>query len=337
MPRKWKGRDMNDVIGTIESALCKSVLEDLKRYIKDNREHNKWMMYSDYCIGDEGKPNDVISFTIMPYDDHHHNIKGRIFSLASTDIKEKRTIAPDFIAYLREKRLFHINFIVEGLTQADGFVEGQLILESLDNASKMIDRWCDNTPDNANYFQDIKRKLTKTKNELSKKSPNYTLFREVALISLLSGYIGYLFTKHGNAQIFGWFSDRDRVVDAYNMLIADLFMINHHGFCERDSINSSQTKIAFGLPKSGQSSKLWYDEMNRLPDHIAGTLADYDIESNSSSKSKFVEMLEGVIADNPYLVVLRLNLEPKNLRCCKVVFSKRPHVERDQSLTSAAS
>ena len=94
--------------------------------------------------------------------------------------------------------------------------------------------------------------------------------------------------------------------------------MNHHSLCERDTINSSKTKILFGAPENGEDGKVWYDEMNRLPDHIAGTLADWDIDNNKSTKTKFISMLEDCIADNPYLVILRLNLEPSLFQCSRI-------------------
>lgn len=280
-------------------------------------------MYSDYCLGDGSKPNEIVSFTIMPYDDYPDIIKNRILSLSPTDIKKKRAVNPNFIAYLKEKRLLHINFILgsrKGLTQAEGFSEKDIVILSIDKTAKMLDEWCNNTPSEADYFKGIKKKLNKTKNELSKKSNNYILFRDVTLISLLAGYLTYMFTKIGKAKMFGWFSDRDRLVDAYNKLAADLFVINHHALCERDSIDSSITQIVFGVPET--DGKVWYDEMNRLPDHIAGTLADWNIENNSTTKSKFISMLEDCIADNPYLIILRLVLEPNNFRCSRILVSR---------------
>jgi len=320
---------MEEVLRVVEDTFYKSAITDLKSYLRENSHHKNWLMYSDYCIGDKNKPNDVVSFTLMPYDDYPNIIKERISLLAPTDIKDKRKINPDFIAYLKERRLFHISFILgsrKGLSQADGFVEKDLVMISLTKTCEMLDEWCDNTPSNAEYFKAVKEKLRIARGELSKKSANYSLFRDVLLVSLLAGYISYMFTKFNKAKRFGWFSDRDKIIEVYDRLIADLFPMNHHSLCERDSIDSSGTEIAFGVPQSDKDGKGWYDEMNRLPDHIAGTLADWDIHNNLLTKSKFVEMMEDCIADNSYLVIFRLVLEPKLFQCARVLVSKRERV-----------
>lgn len=317
---------MEEVLKVIEDTLCKSSINDLKNYIQENSHHKKWLMYSDYSIGDKDKPNDVLSFTIMPYDNYPDVIKSKIFSIAPTDIKDKRSINPDFIAYLREKRLFHINFILggrKGLIQSKTLSQKEVVMSLLNHTSEMLDKWCDNTPTNSDYFKKIKKKIGITKNELAKKSANYALFCDVVLVALLAGYISYIFTKYNESKIFGWFSDRDKIVDAYDSLVADHFVMNHHGLCERDTIDSSKTKILFGVPEVGENGKVWYDEMNRLPDHIAGTLADWDIDNNKSSKTKFISMLEECVADNPYLIILRLNLEPNLFQCSRVLVSKK--------------
>jgi hypothetical protein len=324
---------MEEVLKIIEDTFNKSTIYDLKRYIQENSHHKKWLMYSDYSIGDVSKPNDVISFTIMPYDDYPDVIKNRIFAIAPTDIKNKRAVNPEFIAYLREKRLFHINFILgsrKGLTHANGISQKEVVMTALNKTSVMLDKWCDNTPNNSEYFKKIKKKIGITKNELSKKSVNYNLFGDVVLVSLLAGYISYIFTKYNKSEIFGWFSDRDKIVDAYDILVSDQFGIYHHGLCERDSINSSITKIVFGIPEASENGKLWYDEMNRLPDHIAGTLADWDIEKNISTKAKFICMLEECIANNPYLVILRLNLKPNLYQCSRALVSKNPYLIKNE-------
>ena len=318
---------MEEILKVIEDTFYKSSVNDFKRYMQENSQHKKWLMCSDYSIGDRNKPNDVISFTIMPYDEYLDVIKRKIFSVAPTDIKDKRAVNPDFITYLRGKRLFHINFILgsrKGLTQCNGLCQKEVVMNSLNQTSKMLDKWCENTPNNLDYFKEVKKKIGIAKNELSKKSANYTLFRDIVLVSLIAGFISYVFTKYNQSKIFGWLSDRDKILDAYDCLVADQFQINHHSLCERDAIDSSKTKIVFGVPEANENGRVWYDEINRLPDHIAGTLADWEIENNLSTKSKFISMLEECIADNPYLMILRLNLEPNLFQCSRILVSKAP-------------
>ncbi len=316
---------MEEILTVLEDTFCKSTISDLMNFIQKNSHQKKWLMYSDYVIGDRNKPNDVASFTIMPYDDYPDIIKDRILSIAPSDIKSKKSVSPDFIAYLKEKRLFHINFILgsrKGLIYSNELSKEAAIMTSLSHTTSMLDKWCKNTPNNSKYFTKIKKKIAIAKNQMSKKSANYALFCDVMLVALLAGYISYVFTKYNNSEIFRWFSDRDKIIDAYDMLIADQFAMNHHGLCERDSIDSSKTSVVFGVPESGENGKLWYDEMNRLPDHITGTIADWDINNNISTKPKFIQILEKCIADNPYLVILRLNLKPNLFQCSRVVVSK---------------
>jgi len=187
----------------------------------------------------------------------------------------------------------------------------------------MLERLCINTSSNVDYFKKVIKKLNLLKNKMDRKSPNYKLFQDVSLISLFAGYICYLFTKYASAKIIGWYSDRDKIIESYDMVASNLFHLNHHSLCERDSIDSSLTKVIFGIPKEDEDGKPWYDEMTRLPDHIAGTISDWDILNNWSSKNKFVAILEDCMADNPYIIILKLSLEPKVFKCSRIgVFSK---------------
>ena len=41
-----------------------------------------------------------------------------------------------------------------------------------------------------------------------------------------------------------------------------------------------------------------YEELVRIPDYVAGTLADYNFEENEISKSKFEKILQNFMAEN---------------------------------------
>ncbi len=316
---------MEDVISFLEDTINKSALGDFKSYLCSKPFYGKWLICSDYCIGNKNKPNDVVSFTIMPYDTCPDEINGRFISLAPKEINKIKRISPDFISYLKEKRLFHLNFILgtrKGLTRRENMKDRQVVDRIFEDTNKMLEDWSKISPGNLSYYKVIQKKINKAKSELGKKSANYRLFRDVMLISLLSAYISYLLTKYSKARIVGWFSDRDKIIDSYDTLAAELFDIYHHGLCEKGSLNSSATEIVFGVPETSENGVVGYDEVNRSPDHIAGTLADFNFENNAPTKPKFVAMLEDCIADNPFLTIFRLKFAVGNYNCCRVVISK---------------
>ena len=225
------------------------------------------MIFSDYCIGDETKTNDVFSFTIVPYDNWFDNLKNTINMISKTDIKKKRKIEDRLMKYLKDKRLFHVNFIVnerKGITRRENVDEKQVVSTMLENTVKMLDEWVINTPSNADYFRKIKKKLAVIKTEMQRKEPNYKIFRDTMLLTLLAGYICYVIVREAKPEIVGWFSDRDKMVDVYSGAAADFFHLNYHGLCEKHGIIAGATKIYVGIPTCDENGKMWYDELVRI-------------------------------------------------------------------------
>ena len=99
-------------------------------------------------------------------------------------------------------------------------------------------------------------------------------------------------------EVIGWFSDRDTIIYYKEKKLGGCFIFQYiqdlyHVFCE--SKNLRQSSIAFGLPD--EQSEMWFDELVRLPDFIAGTLADYNKEENEFSHDKFIPLFERVFTN----------------------------------------
>ena len=139
------------------------------------------------------------------------------------------------------------------------------------------------------------------------------------IINLLAAFTAYLLCKEANVEIIGWFSDRDDIINSFQGIVFDLYSMNHHGLCERDNISDSKIKLVIGDPtQNGRNNKMWYDELNRVPDFITGTLSDYDFSNNIVSKAKFSTMLEGCIADNDKISILKLYFDSGVLKCARI-------------------
>jgi len=319
---------MDHLMPSLDDVLLRTTADDFRRYVADNPEQRKFMIYSDYCIGDKKKANDVVSFTVMPYDNFPDSEKALIKSLAPKDIKNTTTIAPSFIEYLNERRLFHISFVLKsrkGITHDPVLEQRQIVTARLENTIKMIQGWTPPRP----HYAEIVKKLENVKREMSKKSANFRLFRDISLVPLLAAYIAFLLTKEAKAEMVGWFSDRDSMVEALDSVALDFFGLNHHALCLRAKIYSEPTKLSVGVQRN-ETGGVWYDEQNRLPDHIAGTLADWNFQK-SAMKGKFVQMLENVFADNRYCVVINLDFGTDVFTCSRLIISKNPGINNVNS------
>jgi hypothetical protein len=307
---------MDNLIDALDQTMQKSLLQDFKSYIRLNNQE-KFAIYSDYCLGDKTKPNNVAAFTVAPawtvFPDNANHIQNAI----PRDIKKRRGISPETIELLRNNSFFHINFIINddsGLLFRKNMSKEGAALIAVDEAIKLIEGWIINQPEGIDKFSEQSYRFCQWRLELQKKSPNLKLYRQIVLISLLAGYIAHMLTVEANAETVVWFSHRDKITDSYNNIAFDLFEINHFGLCESKGVDGSITKIGLGV-KDDDSNKLWYEPLIRIPDHLAGTLSSWDMKENRVSKKKHAQMLQKVFSGNNFCAVIEINIGKEKIAC----------------------
>ena len=65
----------------------KSLLQDFKNYLKLNN-YKKFVIYSDYCLNEDYKPNKIASFTVTPAWTTSPEIINKIQTANPLDIKD---------------------------------------------------------------------------------------------------------------------------------------------------------------------------------------------------------------------------------------------------------
>jgi len=316
-----KRKHVNRILAVIEETVNKTTINDFRQYLSGLPTYSKWVICSDYCIDDPNKPNDTATFTIIPYYDDFNNIQTKISDIAPTDIKNTRSIRQDFLNYHKSGKIFHFayifgkrcNHVLKNHAKED-------IVSYLNETIKMLEKWKINTPCNKDYFEKIIKKIKALIQESNKKSFNQNLLKKIMISNLLAAYTAYLLSKETKVEIIGWFSDRDEIISSFQRIVFDFFHMNYHCLCDRDKIDDSKIKLVITDPtQNGNKNKLWYDELNRLPDFITGTLSDFDFTKNIVSKAKFSTMLEGCIADNDKISILKLYLVSGAFKCERVM------------------
>ena len=284
------------------------------KFLENNRHIKKWIIASDYCLHDKNKPNDTMALTIIPCDDIKQ-LMNNISILSPKDIKSTSVIDKKFLEYLNSARLFHLCIIYE---KSDMFVSSKQDAEAqIDRIIGMIEDWKTKTDnkDSIKNYNDWIKKFNKFKNETQKGSFNVRLFQEMVFLNIMVSYFSALIATINKANVIGWASDRDTMVEAYNSIIFDIVAINYHGICEYKGYDSDQTKLMCFVQEliedeAGKELKnMWYDELVRLPDYIAGTFADLDINSNKSTKNKFIQVIEDVAADSNFLELRKIGFK----------------------------
>jgi hypothetical protein len=81
--------------------------------------------------------------------------------------------------------------------------------------------------------------------------------------------------------------------------------------------------IGIPNPDPLKPKQTWYDELVRIPDFLAGPLAGWDLMNNLvTGRQKYLEILQGVVADNPYVTTFILKGEEKGIGVSRLGCSK---------------
>jgi hypothetical protein len=318
---------MDGVLASLEETFNKSALDALRSYVSLHPQCRKWLVYSDYCIHDKTKPNDVVSFVVVPYDTPFEVERTLTDNLAPVDWKKTVSVNPSFLAYLRGPRLFYLSIILEntrGLTRHPDMKPRRVVVSQIEATMRIIESWSEDANYNVDYCSAVLRRLRHLSQRMDRPSANLTLYRDILLVSALAGFICHKLGDISKATMTGWFSDRDKIIEAYEGIAFDFAFLNHHALCEKHGVDSSQTKMTFGVVSPDAEGKPWYDEMNRLPDYVAGALADWDLPRDIVTKNKTCQMLLRVIADNPRFVLLRLGSDDEGIRWSRISISAKP-------------
>ena len=266
----------------------------------------KWMLYSDYCLDDKNKPNDVLSFVLIPFisEDKYLELEQKIKETQPVDIKHTRSISSEFMDYIKTQVVFSFSFIVNDRQQLFGSDEAEQIktVENILNGLKAgFAKWRDNA-DNEQQRDGYKNTIAKINKQLReiflKKKVKDQI--DVLLITILAAYYTASILKRlPDIQLFGWFPDRDKTNETCEGLAMPIFNALQYEY-----IGARQYQFCAAKPDS--SVVPFYDNENRIADIICGTLADYNIQENLISKEKFDEVLKGLMADNMFVKVYRL-------------------------------
>lgn len=302
---------MDKIVNALRGTLDKTFLTNLRDYIKINGSCNDFILISDYCVNDKSKPNDVIAFTISPREMYSPELMIGIDTSIPKDIKKTKNIDDKTIATLNDRRFFHIAFVLDdisGYLHAAHVSDKYILLKNIEGIMDMLTYWSANQPKGAAKFNEQLKKFKNVKNLLERPTANIKLFRRLVLTSFLASLIAFYLSKESCCKNIIWFPDRDVIHEAFTGIYIDIFEIMHWGLC-LDKLPSGRItpRIGRAVYESGEK-RMWFDALIRLPDFIAGTVASWDFESNLTSAEKHAILLDKVFVENPYCMIIRLNM-----------------------------
>lgn len=312
---------LDNIATVLDDTFSKSLEKDLMVYFSKFKNCKTWFFSSDYCIGDKGKPNDVITFSIYPYLDYVNKLCDLVKSKLPCDIKKTQDVREDGLLFLKENGfIFNLSFIIAKkkfiFSHPDKRkidVVRECLIKTIEELNKDVK--------NADYVKSFRLFSEKAKSN----SFNVSLYENMYIISFLAAYISRILSTSANASKLCWFGDRDAIMEYGGDITNITYDLNYWGLLRQQ--NFSLEKIeTLGIAIQAKNEKdLWYDELVRIPDYITGTLASWNLETNLVDKPKHSKVLEGVFSDNSALGIIRLNItKDGTIQASRVNVSKNP-------------
>lgn len=260
---------------------------------------DKWLLFSDYVLGDRNRPNDVIALTVAPGGAYLSPLMRDVNRTAKSDFKSVRAIGASMIELLCDSRLFSFCWVLESrraLTRNVAVVRGML-----DRDIARVSR----RPDVALRANELSR-LKALRRKAESPSFNIRLFDNMIIAAALAAFATYLICRERPATRVGWFSDRDAITVAHNAFAHHLYAINVAQFCAKLQRGWQGPELGVNAPL--QSGDFWSDPFLRVPDHFAGLLSAWDFQRDTipAKPAKYRQVLEEAIAGHPNVHVMRL-------------------------------
>lgn len=305
----------------LNSTFNKStILQIENNYLFNLKGVTRWKCFSDYCLDDKSKPNDVMTFSIFPYVSDYFIVESIIMEIAKVDIKNTRTINKKYIEFLKHYPLINFSFILnerKKLFGDNGLERKNQLINEYERLKKMYENWITNEPEKEERYLYSIKKVNSCLNDI-RKNKKLNIYIDMLLISFLGAYVSHIIiNKINKLEIFGWFSDRDKIMDVENSFITDMFHNNLHTLIDKK-------EFQFATTHAKSTSEIFYNQFVKIPDYIAGTLADYNLQDNLVSKDKFNTILTEYMADNIYNnFVFEIYMEDNEYKCSKIDFFKK--------------
>lgn len=296
---------MFSIIEPIIEVFEKKESLSLKLFIETFSKNSSWYLISDYCINDQNKNNDVFTFSLLLNHDKFKNIRDYINHFAPKDLKKTKNIESGMISYINSPVIYHFSFI---LKREEELLKGILNREYITDTIEWMDQIIKSQEDDKDgYFKSIIARIKLVKIELREKSFNEKLMRKILLTSLFGASIIYILKQYSDPSHIIYVSDRDSIIEKYDGFVYDSMLFWYKLVSINKPFAKSDPKLIFVEPeKTGENH---FDELIRIPDFIAGTIASIDIEDKTNldeMKDKHLDLFFGCFTNSKNQATLKI-------------------------------
>ncbi|ANI80415.1 hypothetical protein [Sphingobium sp. EP60837] len=314
---------MLELIDLIERSSA-TIHADLRVWFGEYSAAASWSVVSDFSVGDSGKQNDAYSFVIILKHDTDENIASYIAATSPSDLKASRTPPRGLLDYLCCPVTFSLSFVVSRESASLRAAITQEAMSSIvASLREIVAEWTAAEPPNAEYYGQLDRRLRLLESELARKQPSLNLLRRIFLVASFAAVVLGMLNDAKSPINIRWISDRDAMFDRHEGVAFDLAWLLFQFMRRRRGgvIDLRRPQITFATP--GMDGKTEYAEFVRMPDFLAGTLADIKLPQLMFTHRKFPTIFNRVLVNSPNNAVVELLADEERVTSRRIGFGNR--------------
>jgi hypothetical protein len=306
------------------STFGEGAIREFRQFLTKHPSVTKWLIASDFVINEPQAASDAYAYTFFPYATNIQDLKNRVASLVPNDFKKTKTVEPKLQEFFRSGETFTICLLTPKRYKIAGNIHA--VRRSLDVTLEVMRNWHD-----ADAQAAIVKAFEQFREKAKANNFNALLVSRMMIATVLAAFCAIILAQERKIETVGWFPDRDDLTTSYDRIAECMFGVNYSMFCQRHNIDEGPIKMMIGRPEpdSTKPNQSWYDELVRIPDFVAGPLAAWRYQENLvTGRQKYLEILQGAVADNPYLITLLLQDTGEGVSVSRLLCSKDPVAKR---------
>lgn len=256
-----------------------------------------WNVFSDYCIGDKNKANDAFSFAVVLNHDRQANISEYIAAVAPSDLKKSRSPSVGLISYLRSPVVFSVSYVVERSSKLlRDYATDDNIISELAGMRELVGLTIASSMETASYYRAVDKRLASFEMAMKRPGRNSHLARQIFLCAGFAAVLLRTLDNTKRPKFVRWISDRDPMFDQHDQVAFDLAKLYFDLLRQAGGTARFHPEFTFGLP--GWDGVNQYNEFIRIPDYLAGTMADIALPSMDFTHDKFRPIFADVFVNS---------------------------------------
>lgn len=245
----------------------------------------------------------------------------KIHGMQPFDIKRTNTINKAFLSYLKSENVLTFSFVFDDRKHFFAPSYGQClqgIKETLQTIGKCYEGWKITADDEAikKDYDKVVKVINRQLASLDGKNPKIKLFNDILITAFLGAYVSVKVLEKMPIEIFGWFSDRDKIISGKNNIIVPIF-----NFFQHNMLGGCQ--FQFCTFTADDTKKPFFDDFNRIADLVTGAIADYNMEKDYITADKFNTVLMDFLADNDKALIFRIHKTGDEYRVGQIIMRRK--------------